>query len=410
MPMTRNTSVRFLDRQTPPHIFTLIVMASTSALTMNMYLPSLPKMTEHFGTDYSVMARSVTLFLVGNAVLQLFIGPVADRFGRRPVMLGGLAIFIIATIGCLLAPTAAVFLTFRMMQAFIVVGMVLSRAVVRDTHDQADAASMIGYVTMGMAVVPMISPALGGVLDEWFGWQANFYAFLLFGICTFALIWADQGETNPNAGARFRDQLRDYPELLASPRFWGYALAAGFSSGAFFSYMGSAPLVGSEIFGLDPSTLGILFGAPALGYVFGNYLTARYSVRMGINRMIITGSLICAIGVAISLLVFLAGYGSAFTFFGFMCFVGFGNGMVLPNAIAGTLSVRPHLAGTASGLGGSLMIGGGAVLAQMAGEMLSVETGPYPVLWIQIITSVLGVLAILMVIRREKRLGIARGD
>ncbi|WP_425052263.1 multidrug effflux MFS transporter [Psychromarinibacter sp. S121] len=408
--MTRNNSVRFLDRSTPPHIFTLIVMASTSALTMNMYLPSLPKMTEHFGTEYAVMARSVTLFLLGNAVLQLFIGPVADRYGRRPVMLGGLAIFIVATIGCLLAPNAAVFLTFRLMQAFIVVGMVLSRAVVRDTNDQANAASMIGYVTMGMAVVPMLAPALGGLLDEWFGWQANFYAFLLFGIATFLLIWADQGETNPNAGTSFRDQLRDYPELLSSPRFWGYALAAAFSSGAFFSYVGSAPFVGSDIFGLSPSALGILFGAPALGYVFGNYLTARYSVRMGINKMIIVGSSICAAGVTVSLLVFLAGFGSAFTFFGFMCFVGFGNGMVLPNAIAGTLSVRPHLAGTASGLGGALMIGGGAALAQLAGEMLSVETGPYPVLWIQIITSILGVLSIVMVIRRERQLGIAGAD
>ncbi|MDF0600580.1 multidrug effflux MFS transporter [Psychromarinibacter sp. C21-152] len=405
--MTRNSGVRFLDRSTPPHIFTLIVMASTSALAMNMYVPSLPSMAEHFDADYGVIARSVTLFLLGNAILQLFIGPVADRFGRRPVMLGGLAIFVVATIGCLLAPNVTVFLTFRMLQAFIVVGMVLSRAVVRDTHDQANAASMIGYVTMGMAVVPMLSPALGGLLDEWLGWRANFWAFLLFGLATLWLIWADQGETNRNQSASFRQQFRDYPELLTSPRFWGYALAAALSSGAFFSYVGSAPLIGSDIFGLSPSMLGVMFGAPALGYILGNYLTGRYSAQVGINRMIIVGALICAGGVAASLVLFLAGFGTPLTFFGFMCFVGLGNGMVLPNAIAGTLSVRPHLAGTASGLGGALMIGGGAALAQLAGEILSVETGPYPLLYIQIVVSILGVLAIAMVIRREQRLGLA---
>ncbi|WP_172297427.1 multidrug effflux MFS transporter [Pseudoruegeria sp. HB172150] len=404
--MSRNSPVRFLDRTTPPHIFTLIAMTGASATAMNMFLPSLPKMTEHFETEYSLMQLSVALFLAVNAAMQIFIGPLSDRFGRRPVVLVGLVLFSLASLGCIYAPSVQVFLAFRAMQACVVVGLVLSRAVIRDLYDQNEAASMIGYVTMGMAVVPMLTPVIGGLLDQWFGWQANFWAFVLVGIATFCLVWLDQGETNRAQSTSFRDQVRDYPELLTSPRFWGYALAAAFSSGAFFSYLGGAPFIGSSIFGLAPALLGLLFGAPALGYIFGNYLTARYSVRIGINRMIIVGSAVCASGVGLSLLLFLLGLGNALTFFGLMTFVGFGNGMVLPNAIAGTLSVRPQLAGTASGLGGALMIGGGAALSALTGSLLSVESGPYPLLWIQIIVSILGVIAIWLVIQREKRLGL----
>jgi DHA1 family bicyclomycin/chloramphenicol resistance-like MFS transporter len=400
-------SPRFLDRSTPPTVFTLIFISGASAMAMNMFLPSLPKMTAYFQTDYGLMQLSVALFLAMNAVLQLFIGPMADHFGRRPVMLGASALFVAATLGCLLAPNVTVFLVFRAIQAAVVAGMVLSRAVIRDTHDQSESASLIGYVTMGMAVVPMLTPALGGVLDEAFGWKANFWVFFAVGLVTLWLVWADMGETSVRRPGGFRAQVRDYPELLTSPRFWGYALAAAFSSGAFFSYLGGAPFIGSEIFGLSPTRLGIYFGAPAMGYIVGNFITARHSVRTGINPMIITGSTVCALGVLLSLLLFAFGYGSPLSFFGLMTFVGFGNGLVLPNAIAGTLSVRPQLAGTASGLGGSLMIGGGAALSALAGSLLQPGSGPYPLLWIQLTVSVLGVAAIAMVIRRERRLGIA---
>ncbi len=407
MLMTRFAPVRFLDRTTPPHIFTLIVLAGTPAMAMNMFLPSLPKMTAHFDTDYGIMQLSVALFLAANAAMQLVIGPLSDRFGRRPVLIWGMVLFILATAGCLFAPNVELFLAFRVLQAAVVVGLVLSRAVVRDMFSQDKAAAMIGYVTMGMAVVPMLTPMLGGVLDEAFGWKANFWVFFAAGIATLWLILADLGETNTARAQSLGAQMRDYPELLSSPRFWGYALAAAFSSGAFFSYLGGAPFIGSAVFGLNPTLLGLLFGAPSVGYAIGNYLTARYSVRLGINRMIIAGSLVCAGGMMVSLLLFVVGLGNAWTFFGFMTFVGFGNGMILPNSIAGTLSVRPHLAGTASGLGGSLMIGGGAALSALAGALLTVETGPYPLLWIQIIVSLLGVAAIWMVIARERRLGIA---
>ncbi|MDW3222684.1 MAG: multidrug effflux MFS transporter [Paracoccaceae bacterium] len=398
--------IRFLDRTTPPHIVTLILLAGMSAMVMNIFLPSLPNMTEYFQTEYSTMQLSVGLYLGVSAGLQILIGPISDKYGRRPVLLWGLIIFMIATIGCIFAPTAEIFLAFRVSQAVVASAMVLSRAAVRDMFDQDQAASMIGYVTMGMAIVPMVSPMFGGILDEFFGWHANFWALFLLGGLTLWLVWADLGETAVKSGKTLPQQFAEYPELLTSPRFWGYSLAAGFCSGAFFAYLGGGPFVGSVVFGLSPFWVGMYFGAPALGYFFGNMLTGLLAQRVGLNKLVLIGSLINAGGVFLSLMIFFADYGSALSFFGLMTFVGLGNGLVIPNATAGMLSVRPHLAGSASGLGGAIMIGGGAVLSVLAGASLSAGTGAFPLLYIMLGTSTAAVISILMVYRRERRLAV----
>ena len=393
-----------LDRRSPPHILTLILLAGIAALAMNIFLPSLPGMTAYFDTEYRLIQLSVAVYLGVNAVLQLFMGPISDRLGRRPVILGGLAIFLLATLGCIWAANVWIFLFFRMMQATVVAAMVLSRAVVRDMVPEAQAASMIGYVTMGMAVVPMIGPALGGLLDEIYGWQASFWALFALGLAVTVLAWADLGETAPLTGRGFRDQVRDYPELFTSPRFWGYAGAAALSSGAFFTYLGGAPFVGSVVFGLTPGELGLYFGAPAVGYFLGNFASGRFSVRVGVNRMVLWGTLVNAAGIGVNLALFHLGLGTPLTFFGLMTLMGLGNGMAIPNATAGALSVRPNLAGTASGLSGALMIGGGAALSALAGAWLAPGTGAFPLLWIMFTTALLSIAAIALVIRRERRL------
>ncbi|MGY3439184.1 MULTISPECIES: multidrug effflux MFS transporter [unclassified Marinovum] len=405
--MSDTPNVRFLDRSTPPHIATLILLAGMSALAMNIFLPSLPGMTAYFGTEYRLIQLSVAIYLAVNALLQLVVGPLSDQMGRRPVILGGLAIFVVATLGCIFAPNVTVFLVFRMAQAAVVTAMVLSRAVVRDMVPQDQAASMIGYVTMGMAVVPMLGPVVGGFLDGLWGWKASFWLLFIGGAATLWLAYRDLGETKQRSGQTLLQQFQDYPELFASPRFWGYALAAALSSGAFFAYLGGAPFVGSQVYGLEPTMLGLLFGAPAVGYFVGNGLSGRYSARIGVNRMVLIGGCIVTGGMALSLLVFALGQGSALSFFGFMTFVGLGNGMTIPNATAGMLSVRPHLAGTASGLGGAIMIGGGAGLSALAGTLLQPGTGPWPLLWMMLITGGLSICAILYVMLRERRLGLA---
>jgi len=405
--MNRENKVRFLDRSTPPHIITLILLAGLSALAMNIFLPSLPGMTEWFDTEYRLIQLSVALYLGVNAGLQLLMGPISDRWGRRPVIIGGLGLFLIATLGCIFAPNVYVFLTFRMFQASVVVAMVLSRAIVRDMVPQDRAASMIGYVTMGMAVVPMIGPAFGGVLDDLFGWQANFWALFALGALILWLSWSDLGETAPLSGRTLGQQFREYPELLTSRRFWGYALASGFSSGSFFAYLGGAPFVGAEVFGLPPAQLGLFFGAPAIGYFLGNFASGRFSTRFGVNRMVFWGTLANAVGIAVNLSLFYLDLGTAVTFFGLMTLMGLGNGMVIPNATAGALSVRPELAGTASGLAGALMIGLGAALSALAGLLLTPENGAFTLLWIMLSTGLAAIVTILLVMRRERRLGLS---
>jgi DHA1 family bicyclomycin/chloramphenicol resistance-like MFS transporter len=376
-------------------------MAGVSAMNMSIFLPSLPAMTVEFDTTYAVMQLSVSMYLAFTALVQIFAGPLADRFGRRPVMLWALLIFVLATIGCLLSTTIELFLFFRMVQSTVAVAMVLSRAIVRDIVPEKESAAMIGYVTMGMSLVPMMAPAVGGFLQGAFGWQATFIFLIAFGLALGALCWADQGETNRDGGMSFAAQVSEYPELFTSRRFWGYAMAATFSTGAFFAFLGGAPYVATHVFELDPTRTGFLFGVPPVGYFFGNYLSGRYSVRLGVNRMILAGTLILVFGMTGSLIVSYAGYGSAIMFFGFCTFVGLGNGMVLPNATAGLLAVRPHLAGTASGVGGAVMIGGGAALSQLAGVALTAGEGSYPLQWIMLGSVLMSLICILYVMRRE---------
>lgn len=405
--MDKAPTIRFLDRTTAPHVSTLIMLAGLSAITMNVFLPSLPAMAVYFDTDYALMQLSVPLYLLCSAGLQLIVGPMSDNLGRRRVLLWGIFLFMLATLGCIYAPTTGVFLFFRVAQAVVAVAMVLSRAIVRDMFEQDRAASMIGYVTMGMALVPMFSPAIGGILEQLFGWKASFWLLFFLGGAVLAMSWADLGETASTSGKGLLEQFGEYPELLRSPRFWGYSLAAGFCSGAFFAYLGGAPFIGSEVFGMRPAELGVYFGAPAVGYFAGNFITGRYATTFGVNVMVFWGCIANAVGGAVSLLIFLAGYGTPLSFFGMMTLVGIGNGLCIPNATAGMLSVRPHLAGTASGLGGAIMIGGGAVLSVLAGMLLSPETGAYPLLWIMLLTAIAGVISIWVVIRRERALGIA---
>lgn len=396
--------VRFLDRSTPPHISTLILLAGISALNMSIFLPSLNNMTVYFDTEYAVMQLSISGYLAMTAVLQIVVGPLSDRFGRRPVLLGALGIFILATVGALFTTSITAFLFFRMLQAAVASGMVLSRAIVRDMVPQEEAASMIGYVTMGMALVPMVGPMIGGALDVAFDWRATFVFLILCGSGVAYLVWRDLGETVGGGGMRFRDQLRTYPELLTSPRFWGYSACAAFGSGAFFALLGGASFVSEKVYGLGPLATGFALGSPAVGYAFGNYLSGRYSVQVGINRMALVGTCVSSFGMGLSLVLGLVGAGSAFTFFALCTFLGIGNGMLLPNSLAGAVSVRPQLAGTASGLSGAIMIGGGAALSAWAGSLLTLETGAVPLQVIMFVTSVLAGVAILFVMQREKKL------
>lgn len=402
--MSAIRQVRFLDRTTPPHIVTLILLAGIGALNMSIFLPSLDAMTVYFDTTYPVMQIALSGYLAVTAVLQIFIGPIADKVGRRSVTLITIAIFVLASVGALFAQSIVVFLIFRMLQAAVATSLVLSRTIVRDMVPQDQAASMIGYVTMGMALVPMVGPMIGGALEQMFDWHATFVFLTIAGVGVLALCYYDLGETVQDGGLSFRDQLRSYPDLFAAPRFWGYALCAAFATGAFFALLGAASFVAGQIFNLSPLWSGIGLGAPAIGYAVGNFLSGRFSVRVGINRMAIIGTLVTLTGMGASLALSLSGVNHPLVFFGFCTLLGLGNGMTLPNATAGLLSVRPRLAGTASGIGGAIMVGGGAALSQFAGSLLTVESGTIPLQWVMFIVSCLALASLILVVIREKQI------
>jgi DHA1 family bicyclomycin/chloramphenicol resistance-like MFS transporter len=401
---------RFLDRSTPPTLFTLIAVSAIGPVSMNIFLPSLPSMAEWFQADYAVVQLNVSVYLAAMALTQLVVGPISDRFGRRPALIGAFAVMALATVGCLLATTIEVFLAFRMGQAGAAAGLVLSRAMIRDLHGTDRSASLIGYVTMAMAVGPMLSPAIGGALEAAFGWQANFVALLVFALVVLVLAWGDAGETNATPSASMLDQARAYPELLRSRRFWGYALCAAGCSGAFFSFLGGAPWVAANVLGLPPEELGLWFGAIAGGYMTGNFISGRYSMRMGVNRMILCGTLVATTTMTVCLTLFLNGATHPLALFGPVFFVGLGNGMTIPNATAGTLSVRPHLAGSASGLGSTLMVGGGAVFAAVTGALLKPGTGAIPLVAMMLGASVASVVAMLYVRHVERVRGPLPGE
>ncbi|WP_162652442.1 multidrug effflux MFS transporter [Lentilitoribacter sp. Alg239-R112] len=386
------SSKNFLNRGRPPSIFTLVVVASISVLSMNMLLPALPSMTEYFKTDYSVMQLTVTGYLAMTGLLQIFFGPLSDRFGRRPVILAGLCIFVLASIICMIAPNIEIFLLGRILQTSSATGIVLSRAIVRDLYSTEKAASMLGYVTVGMMVVPMFSPLVGGLLDQYFGWQAIFAAMIAFGGMCLVVVYLDLGETNVHKSNSFMEQIGSYPELLKSRRFWGYTLTASFTSGAYFSLLGGGPFVATEHFHLNPTEFGSFFLFIATGYLLGNFASGRFSTRMGINKMMVLGGMVSCIGLSGSIIIILIGHASAASFFGFMFFVGIGNGLTLPNANAGMVSIRPKLAGSASGLGGAVMVGGGSIMAAYVTSILTIESGPLPLVAFMLGTSIIALL------------------
>lgn len=401
--MSQLPPVRFMNPATPPHIATLIVMAAIGAMAMNIFLPSMQVIADYFDTSYGVIQLSVTLYLVMNAMFQIVIGPLSDRFGRKPVMLYSTIIFILATIGCLMAKSVEMFLIFRMIQGVIVAGLVLSRAIVRDMVPADQAASMIGFVTMIMAIVPMIAPAIGGLMQPHFGWQSSFWAMLVLGIVLLILVLRDQGETALHRSKSLTAQFREYPELFRSQRFWAFCFAATSTVAAYFAYIGGAAFVGSQIFNLPPQTLGFYFAAPGIGYVIGNGISGLISRRMGVNRMILTGSLIATAGMTGSLILFLTTTPIPIFFFGGVVFLGLGNGITLPNAMSGMLSVRPHLAGSASGIGGTIMTGGGALMAAGAAQFLTPETGAIYLIIAMVSSSFTPVLLLGFIRWRERR-------
>jgi Bcr/CflA subfamily drug resistance transporter len=385
-----------MTARTPPRFATLVALTALTTLTLNMFLPSLPAMAADFAVDYATISWSVSGYLAVTAVLQLFIGPLSDRYGRRPVALAVLAIFAAASAVCAVTEDVTTFLIFRMLQGAVIGGWALAQAVVRDTAEPARAASMLGFISMFMAIAPMTGPMVGGVLEELFGWRATFIFYTGAGVALLALIWADMGETNTRRSETLSGQMRAYPGLLRAPAFWGYALCTAFSTSTFYTFLAGAPLVAAAEFAISPAVLGIGMGIITTGYMAGSFLAGRYSQRFGLSAMMIAGRLIGAAGMIAGLGAVALGALTPVLFFGAAVFVGLGNGITMPSSNAGAMSVKPDLAGSAAGLTGSLTVGLGAALTAVAGMLLTPDIAAVGLLWLMLATILAALAAALL--------------
>lgn len=363
----------------PPPIAILIVIAGLGPTSLNIFLPSMPGLMRAYGTGYDTAQLTLSLYLVGLAVAQLGYGPLSDRFGRRPALLGGLVLYLVGSVACIAAPTIDALIAGRVLQAVGgCSGIVISRAIIRDVYDRGRAASVLAYVTMAMVVAPLMAPTVGGFLDDWFGWRAGFMFMVAIGVVTLAACFLLLNETHTprKDPAPQRGLWEGAAALLGRRRFHGYAFQVAFNSGVFYAFIAGAPYVMIELLQRSAGEYGLWFAVASAVYMLGNFTAGRISERVGPDRMITIGTTVSLVGVAALGAFYLSDVVSPATLFGGMSIVAFGNGMSIPNGISGAVSVDPALAGTASGFSGFSQMAIGAGTSYAVGSLLMDTAGP----------------------------------
>lgn len=358
----------------------LIAMTAVGPMSLNIVMPALPGLASGLATDTSSAQFTVSLFLLGLASAQLVIGPLADKFGRRPVLLAGFAIAVVGCIGCFVAASISQLIVARIAQAIgTATGVVVSRAIIRDIFERDRAASMFGLVATAMVVAPMIAPLIGGLLDTTIGWRA---IFIFTAACVLAvLVWAAVAlpETRGIHHAGEAGFATDVRALLGSAPFYGYVLAGGFGSASYFAFLGGGPHVTVTVMGRSSAEYGLWFALAAIGYMAGNFTVARLTTRYGIHAMILWGLIIEAVALSAGVLLALVAHdlGPIILFLP-QTVSAFGNGLLMPPTIAGAISVRPQASGTAAGLTGFMQMGLGAAALQLAGYVSAAAVTAVP--------------------------------
>jgi DHA1 family bicyclomycin/chloramphenicol resistance-like MFS transporter len=374
----------------------LIAITAVGPLSLNILAPAMPGLIGTLGAGAGTVQLTLSLFLLGMAVSQLVLGTLSDRFGRRPVMLAGLALTVVASFAALATTSITGLIVARTCQAFgATAGIVIGRAVVRDLYDRDRAASMIGWVTMAMVVAPMIAPLIGGALDTALGWHAIFAFVGLFAAAI--LVWASfqLPETRKVAtGEGFAHFLAASGSLLTDRAFLGYALVAAFNSAMFFTFIGGAPHVVVTIMHRSSAEYGIWFLAISLAYMAGNFAAGRWSAKYGVDVMIRAGVAVTVAGAAVGIIwVLLDPAGGPAVIMTPQMIIGFASGFMLPNALAGAVSVRPQAAGAAAGITGFMQMGLGAATSQLIGHLLDGAQTGLPLAAIVLVLCACGLVA-----------------
>lgn len=342
-------------------VFPLVVaLVAIGPLSTDLYLPSLPSIAR--GLEASVAQAQLTLsaYMTAFAFVQLAYGPLSDRFGRKPVAIGGIAIYAAATLACALAPTIEALIAARAAQAAgACAGVVLGRAIVRDVYGPEGTARALAAVGSVMAFAPAIGPILGGLIETWFGWRWNFALLLVFALILLACLAALR-ETNAHKNPRATEiapMLRNYATLLRDRAYLGYALSVSFSYAGLFAFISGSSFVLIDVLGLTPSVYAWFFAFCVVGYFTGTRITVAFNKRLGADRMIVLGAAINIAGGGAMLAAALGGLAEpglagAFALVLPMSVYMIGMGIVMPNGQGGALANYPRMAGAASALMG----------------------------------------------------------
>lgn len=353
----------------PGSIALLTFMVALNQMSMGLYLPSMPTMAEALHTTVGQVQLTLTVFVAGFAVSQLVWGPVTDRFGRRPALLVGLAVFTAAGAACAVAETVEQLIVFRFFQALgACAGQVVSRSIVRDTTEGAESAKVMSYIALAMSLSPAVTPSIGGQLHFFFGWRSNFVLLAVVGLVLAAICVTRLPETTrgrvPDA-LHLVPMLRNYGRLLRDRAYVGYTLVIGGMFGCLMAYQTGSPFVLMTELGWSPQAYGLLILFNVAGFLAGSLTGARLSPRLGIRRMVRISSVVVLASGALLLTMPLAGHLSTVGVIAPMTLFLFGMGIGVPSAMAGTLQGFPYIAGSASALMGFFQMGT-AVLASLA--------------------------------------------
>jgi DHA1 family bicyclomycin/chloramphenicol resistance-like MFS transporter len=354
----------------------VILLGSLTAMgpvAIDMYLPSLPAIAAGLRASPGEAQATVSAFLAGMAVGQLFYGPASDRLGRRAPILLGTVIYVAASVGCALAVSPAMLIGGRFVQALgACAGGVVARAVVRDRFNHTETARMLSLLMLIMGLAPILAPLLGGVLLGLGGWRLNFWFMVSFGVAVgLAALWrlAESRSEETTAHAATESPLRAYLALMREPRLVGYAMAGALNGAMLFTWIASSPGLLIRTYGIAPSAFGWVFGLNAVGVIGGNQVN-RYLLRRRTPDQVLAKSSLVAVGFALLLAAAaVTGLGERWSvlilLFGLLASYGFIQG----NTMAGALNVDPRRAGAISALMGAVSFGTGALASAAAGAL-----------------------------------------
>jgi DHA1 family bicyclomycin/chloramphenicol resistance-like MFS transporter len=342
-------------------------------LTIDMYLPALPAITADLATTSAAVQLTLTGTLAGLALGQLLIGPLSDAVGRRLPLLAGIALHILASLLCVVAPTVQVVGVLRVLQGLgVAATSVVAMAVVRDLFSGAAFARLFSRLMLVMGAAPILAPTLGSALLRWSDWRGVFVALAVFGLLLVVVAAVGLRETLPPERRRHGGVAavgRDYRALLRDRTFVGLVLVAGLAMAALFAYVAGSSFVFQQRYGLDEQQFGLAFGAGAVGLITATQLNVRLLRRYTPQRILVT-ALTIGTGAGLVLVSFAAtGVGGLAAVLAALWVVLAAAGLAMPNAPALALSRHGEAAGTAAALLGAVQFGVGALAAPLVGVL-----------------------------------------